>query len=79
MLSIGNRSVFLYFIEVMYGDLGMVEKNDVVLMISYGGEFLELLNLVSYLKCLSYKIIIFIKSFNSLFFKFGDYYLSLKI
>ncbi|OOP80225.1 hypothetical protein BB426_06965 [Helicobacter pylori] len=79
MLSTGNRSAFLHPTEAMHGDLGMVEKNDVVLMISYGGESLELLNLVSHLKRLSHKIITFTKSSNSSLSKLGDYYLSLKI
>ncbi|MGL2857396.1 KpsF/GutQ family sugar-phosphate isomerase, partial [Helicobacter pylori] len=79
MLSTGNRSAFLHPTEAMHGDLGMVEKNDVILMISYGGESLELLNLVSHLKRLSHKIITFTKSPNSSLSKLGDYYLSLKI
>lgn len=79
MLSTGNRSAFLHPTEAMHGDLGMVEKNDVVLMISYGGESLELLNLVSHLKRLSHKIITFTKSPTSSLSKLGDYYLSLKI
>ncbi len=79
MLSTGNRSAFLHPTEAMHGDLGMVEKNDVILMISYGGESLELLNLVSHLKRLSHKIITFTKSSNSSLSKLGDYYLSLKI
>lgn len=79
MLSTGNKSAFLHPTEAMHGDLGMVEKNDVVLMISYGGESLELLNLVSHLKRLSHKIITFTKSSNSSLSKLGDYYLSLKI
>ncbi len=79
MLSTGNRSAFLHPTEAMHGDLGMVEKNDVVLMISYGGESLELLNLVSHLKRLSHKIITFTKNPNSSLSKLGDYYLSLKI
>lgn len=48
-------------------------------MISYGGESLELLNLVSHLKRLSHKIITFTKSPTSSLSKLGDYYLSLKI
>ncbi|WRD48822.1 KpsF/GutQ family sugar-phosphate isomerase [Helicobacter pylori] len=79
MLSTGNRSAFLHPTEAMHGDLGMVEKNDVILMISYGGESLELLNLVSHLKRLSHKIITFTKNPNSSLSKLGDYYLSLKI
>ncbi|GAA9099418.1 KpsF/GutQ family sugar-phosphate isomerase [Helicobacter pylori] len=79
MLSTGNKSAFLHPTEAMHGDLGMVEKNDVVLMISYGGESLELLNLVSHLKRLSHKIITFTKNPNSSLSKLGDYYLSLKI
>ncbi|GAA6818247.1 hypothetical protein VN1172_12980 [Helicobacter pylori] len=79
MLSTGNRSAFLHPTEAMHGDLGMVEKNDVILMISYGGESLELLNLVSHLKRLSHRIITFTKSSTSSLSKLGDYYLSLKI
>ncbi|WP_104748875.1 KpsF/GutQ family sugar-phosphate isomerase [Helicobacter cetorum] len=79
MLSTGNKSAFLHPTEAMHGDLGLVDKNDIILMISYGGESQELLSVFSHLKRLSYKIITMTKSPTSSLSKLGDYYLSLKI
>ncbi len=40
--STGTRSLFLHPVEAMHGDLGMVEKDDIVIAISNSGETEEL-------------------------------------
>lgn len=49
-LSLGLKSVFLHPIEALHGDLGCVDRNDVVLAISYSGATGELLSLTPYLR-----------------------------
>jgi arabinose-5-phosphate isomerase len=38
MSSVGVPSMFLHPAECLHGDLGMIMKNDIVLMLSYSGE-----------------------------------------
>lgn len=52
--STGTPSVFLHPAESSHGDLGIVDQQDVVIAISYGGEAAELSNILSY--CVRKKI-----------------------
>ncbi len=55
--STGTTSFFLHPVEAMHGDLGMVDKADVVLAISYSGETAELCILLPSLQKRGVKII----------------------
>ncbi|MFN8944160.1 MAG: SIS domain-containing protein, partial [Pseudobdellovibrionaceae bacterium] len=46
--STGTPAVFLHPAESSHGDLGIVDKEDLVIAISYGGEAGELVNILSY-------------------------------
>lgn len=48
--STGTPSFFLHPVEAMHGDLGVVNKTDVVIAISYSGETAELNSLLGNLK-----------------------------
>ncbi|KIX15561.1 KpsF/GutQ family protein [Dethiosulfatarculus sandiegensis] len=48
--STGTTSLFLHPVEALHGDLGMVDKNDVILALSNSGETAELLDLIPALK-----------------------------
>ena len=48
--SIGLMSIFLNPLDALHGDLGIVAKNDVCIMLSNSGETSELLHLVPHLK-----------------------------
>tara|TARA_B110000003_G_scaffold147205_1_gene148220 strand:- start:8881 stop:9828 length:948 start_codon:yes stop_codon:yes gene_type:complete len=50
LASTGTPSFFLHPGEAYHGDLGMIEKNDVVLLISNSGETDEILKLIPFLK-----------------------------
>ena len=50
LASTGTPSFFLHPGEAYHGDLGMIEKEDVVLLISNSGETDEVLKLVPFLK-----------------------------
>ena len=50
LASTGTPSFFLHPAEAFHGDLGMIEKDDVVLLLSYSGETDEVLKLIPYLK-----------------------------
>ncbi len=48
--STGTPSFFMHPSEAIHGDLGMVNNDDVILMLSYSGETNELLKLIPFLK-----------------------------
>ena len=48
--STGTPSFFLHPTEALHGDLGMIDKNDVVIAISYSGESEELSSILPHIK-----------------------------
>ena len=57
LASTGTPSIFLHPAEAIHGDLGKVQKNSVVLLISYSGETGEIIALIPALKRLDVNII----------------------
>src|SRR5450830_1540823 len=55
--STGTASIFVNAAEAMHGDLGMISKNDIVLLISNSGNSSEILNVVAPLKKIGCKLI----------------------
>lgn len=55
--SIGRRAVFVHAAEASHGDLGIIEDNGVVLVLSNSGETPELLDLLKYCEAYSIPII----------------------
>lgn len=55
--SLGTSSFFLHPAEALHGDLGMIEKNDIIIAISYSGESQEITNILSNIKIIGAKII----------------------
>lgn len=48
--STGTPSLYIHPVEAFHGDLGMLQKEDVMLAISYSGETEELLKIIPYIK-----------------------------
>ncbi len=57
LASTGTPSHFLHPAEAVHGDLGRLRKNDVVLVLSYGGETDEVIRLINLVKQLGLKLI----------------------
>ena len=57
LASTGTPSFFLHPAEAIHGDLGMLKKDDVVVLISYSGETEEILKLLPSLKKLNVKVV----------------------
>ncbi len=55
--STGTTSIFLHAAEGIHGDLGILNKEDVVLAVSYSGNTQELISLIPYFKFLKLPII----------------------
>ena len=57
LASLGTSSFYLHPAEAAHGDMGMVQKNDVVIMISKSGETVELLQLIHSFKIIGCKMV----------------------
>ena len=55
--SVGAPSIFLHPVEALHGDLGIIQKNDLILAISYSGETEELLGFIAPAKRFGVRII----------------------
>ena len=54
--STGTGSIFIHPTEAAHGDIGLVEKKDIVFLISNSGETDEIINILPSLKRSSYKL-----------------------
>ena len=63
--SIGSPSFYVHPSEANHGDMGMLEKKDIVILISNSGETTELLNLILHCKKLKIPIISITSELNS--------------
>ena len=58
MSSVGIPSAFLHPSEGLHGDIGMIMKNDVVIMLSYSGETDEIKKVLPVLRNMKVKLIV---------------------
>ncbi len=79
LASVGTPSFFLHPSEALHGDLGMIEKKDVVLAISNSGESSEVLALLPYIKMLKVPLISITNNPKSTLAKHSDVHLYLGI
>ena len=70
--STGIVSIFLHPVEASHGDLGIIEKKDIVILISNSGEASELNDIINYCKKNGIKIICITSNKNSLLSKNSD-------
>jgi len=72
LASLGTPSFYLHPGEAMHGDLGMVTKDDIVIMISYSGESDEILRIIPNIKMIGSKLIAITGNPNSTLAKSVD-------
>lgn len=70
--SIGISSVFLHPVEALHGDIGMVQDNDVAILLSKSGGTDELVRFIPYLKMRNAKIISITGNMNSFLARNSD-------
>ncbi len=63
--STGTGSFFIHPTEAAHGDMGMIDKKDIVLLISNSGETDEIINILPSLKRLASKIVSLTSNKNS--------------
>tara|TARA_A100001011_G_C14260151_1_gene821997 strand:+ start:898 stop:1845 length:948 start_codon:yes stop_codon:yes gene_type:complete len=79
LASTGTPSFFLHPGEAYHGDLGMIEKEDVVILISNSGETDEVLKIIPFLKHQKNKIISISGNPNSTLAKNTDFHLNISV
>jgi len=79
LASTGTPSFFLHPGEAYHGDLGMIEKNDIVLLISNSGETDEILKLIPFLKSQENVVIAMSGKPNSTLAQNSNYHLNVSV
>jgi len=79
LASTGTPSFFLHPGEAYHGDLGMIEKDDMVLLISNSGETDEVLKLIPFLKSQGNMIVAMSGNINSTLAKNSTYHLNVAV
>ena len=72
LASTGTPSHFLHPAEAVHGDLGRLRSNDVVIVLSYGGETDEVIRLINLVKQLEIKLIVITGDSDSTLCKHSD-------
>jgi arabinose-5-phosphate isomerase len=72
LASTGTPSHFLHPAEAVHGDVGRLRKEDIVLVLSYGGETDEVLRLINLVKQLEIKLIAITGDSDSTLSKHSD-------
>ena len=72
LASTGTPSHFLHPAEAVHGDLGRLRKNDVVIVLSYGGETDEVIRLINLVKQLDIQLIAITGESDSTLCKHSD-------
>lgn len=79
LASTGTPSFFMHPAEAFHGDLGMIKKEDILLLISYSGETEEILKIIPFLKENGNRIISMTGNANSTLANNSDYHLDISV
>lgn len=77
--STGTPSIFLHPSEAIHGDLGMIDRNDVIIILSNSGETDEIINIIPYIKFLKVPIICITGNPESTIAKNSDVVIDIKV
>lgn len=79
LASTGTPSFFMHPAEAFHGDLGMIKKEDILLLISYSGETEEILKIIPFLKGNGNRIISMTGNASSTLANSSDYHLNVSV
>ncbi|MCO6497440.1 MAG: KpsF/GutQ family sugar-phosphate isomerase [Chitinophagaceae bacterium] len=74
--STGTPAIFLHAADALHGDLGMVQPDDIVIIISKSGESPEIKVLAQLIRSFGNKMIALCGNENSTLVRFADYFLN---
>ena len=77
--STGTSSIFVNVAEAMHGDLGMIDKKDVVILVSNSGETSEILNAIDPIHRIGCTIVAITGNLQSSLAQRSDYALSVHV
>lgn len=77
--SVGNPAVFMHPVEARHGDLGLLQKNDLLIALSYSGETEELLVVLTPAKRLGVELASITASKNSTLGQMSDFVLEMPV
>ena len=77
--STGTPSIFVNAAEAVHGDLGMINANDIAILVSNSGSTNEILNIIDPLHRLGCKIVAMTGNMDSPLAKHADYALSIHV
>lgn len=77
--STGTSSIFVNVAEAMHGDLGMIDKRDVVILVSNSGETSEILNAIDPIHRIGCTIVAITGNLQSSLAQRSDYALSVHV
>lgn len=72
MASTGSPTIFMHSVEAMHGDLGMIQKDDLLIAISYSGESDEIVRVIVPAKRLGVRVAALTGNRNSTLAQLGD-------
>lgn len=72
LASTGSTAIFMHPVEALHGDLGMLQKNDLLIALSYSGETDELLTTLKPAKRLGIEVVAITGFKNSALAKLAD-------
>ena len=74
--STGTPAIFMHAADAIHGDLGIIQKNDIVICLSKSGNTSEITLLLPLIKMLGSKVIAVVGNVNSYLAKNADYVLN---
>jgi arabinose-5-phosphate isomerase len=77
--STGTPSIFMHAAEAIHGDLGIIQNDDIIILLSKSGNTPEIKNLVPFIKQRNISIISITSEPNSYLAKNSDYLLNSRI
>ena len=77
--STGTPSFFVHPAEAFHGDLGMISKDDMVLLISYSGETDEMLRIIPFLKWNGNRCVALTGNANSTLARESEFHLNIHV
>ncbi len=77
--STGSPAIFLHAAEALHGDLGLLDRNDLVLAVSKSGETPEILQILNVCKRLSLPLVALVGEPGSTLARYADVFLDVSV
>lgn len=77
--SVGTPALFLHAADSLHGDLGMLQKGDVLIVVSNSGETDEIISILPWIKRMDIATLIITGNTNSTIARYGDVVITIKV